>query len=161
MPSDFIEAVLAGERSTAELIAQFELPAGWPDDRDRPVLRRRREQIIEDPDSQKWLLRAMVLRQHRRLVGHIGFHGPPRTVGRAELGYSVMPEDRRQGYASEAARAMMAWAAREHGVSSFFVAISPDNQPSLALAAKLGFTRVGEQIDDEDGLECVFELVLR
>jgi RimJ/RimL family protein N-acetyltransferase len=49
-------------------------------------------------------------------------------------------------------------AAREHGVERFFVSIAPDNASSLAMAAKLGFRQVGEQIDEEDGLEYVFEL---
>jgi RimJ/RimL family protein N-acetyltransferase len=93
------------------------------------------------------------------MVGHIGFHGPPQTIGRAELGYSVVPDHRRRGYAIESARAMMDWAALEHETRSFFVSIAPDNAPSLALATKLGFARVGEQIDEEDGLEYVFELV--
>jgi len=69
-----------------------------------------------------------------------------------------MPNHRRQGYATEAARAMMDWAAREHGVERFFVSIAPDNASSLAMAAKLGFRQVGEQIDEQDGLEYVFEL---
>ena len=93
------------------------------------------------------------------MIGHIGFHGPPQTVGRAELGYSVVPDHRRRGYAIEGARALMDWAASEHGVTSFFVSIAPDNVASLALAAKLGFVQVGEQIDEEDGLEYVFQLV--
>jgi RimJ/RimL family protein N-acetyltransferase len=38
--------------------------------------------------------------------------------------------------------------------------ISPRNEPSLALARKLGFEQVGEQFDEEDGLELVFELTL-
>ena len=70
-----------------------------------------------------------------------------------------MPDHRRRGYAIEAARALMDWAAQEHDVASFFVSIAPDNVASLALAAKLSFAQVGEQIDEEDGLEYVFQLV--
>jgi [ribosomal protein S5]-alanine N-acetyltransferase len=161
MSPSFISAILAGDRKRAEAVGAFKLPAGWPDERDRRLLRRRRDQMRLDPDSQRWLVRAMVLAEDRSMVGHIGFHGPPETVGRAELGYSVMAERRREGYASEAATAMMDWAQRKHGIKRFFLAISPDNKPSLAMAAKLGFTQVGEQIDDEDGLEYVFELVRR
>lgn len=35
--------------------------------------------------------------------------------------------------------------------------ISPDNAASLAVIRPFGFERVGEQWDDEDGLELVFE----
>ena len=162
MAPAFIDAVLAGWRADAETIAGFKLPPDWPDERDRSLLRRRLKQMRQDPGSQQWLLRATVLPVDERiLIGHIGFHGPPETVGRAELGYAVMPGHRRRGYASEGARAVMEWAEREHGITHFFLAISPDNVASLAMAAKLGFTQIGEQVDEEDGLEYVFELAVR
>jgi ribosomal-protein-alanine N-acetyltransferase len=36
--------------------------------------------------------------------------------------------------------------------------ISPDNAASLALVADYGFIRTGEQWDEEDGLEIIFEV---
>ena len=38
--------------------------------------------------------------------------------------------------------------------------VSPHNTPSLALIRVFGFRRVGEQIDEIDGLEWVFERLL-
>jgi hypothetical protein len=38
------------------------------------------------------------------------------------------------------------------------VTISPDNVASCRLALQYGFTEVGEQWDDEDGLEIVYEV---
>jgi RimJ/RimL family protein N-acetyltransferase len=35
--------------------------------------------------------------------------------------------------------------------------VSPENAPSLAVIRKLGFEQTGEQWDEEDGLELVFE----
>ena len=37
------------------------------------------------------------------------------------------------------------------------VTISPDNVASYQLASQYGFTRPGEQRDDEDGLEIIYE----
>jgi RimJ/RimL family protein N-acetyltransferase len=156
----FLEAILAGDPAGAEVIAGLALPPDWPDEHDAHLLRLRLDQMRAGPESQSWLVRAMVLlTEERPMVGHIGFHGPPETIGRAELGYTIFPDQRRRGYASEAAVAMMDWAKREHSVNRFFVSIAPENSASLAMAAKLGFTKVGEQIDKEDGLEYVFELV--
>lgn len=69
-----------------------------------------------------------------QMVGHISFHHmapDPDLVeyaqAAAELGYTVEPMYRRQGYARESAVAMMEWAARQHGVRDFIVTISPDN----------------------------------
>jgi RimJ/RimL family protein N-acetyltransferase len=70
----------------------------------------------------------------------------------------VLPPYRRRGYALEAARGLMDWAGREHGVRLFRLSIAPDNAPSLAMTAQMGFHRTGEQMDEEDGLELVFEL---
>jgi len=160
MSPAFIEAVFGGRWADAEAMGGFTLPAGWPDEHDAHFLRLRLEQMQRDPHTQQWLVRAMVLRAPERpMIGHIGFHGPPELIGRAEMGYTVMPGFRRQGYAIEAAEAMMEWARREHGVERFFLSIAPDNGPSLAMATKMAFRRVGEQMDEEDGLEYVFELV--
>jgi hypothetical protein len=38
------------------------------------------------------------------------------------------------------------------------VSIRPDNLPSSQLALQYGFEQVGEQWDDVDGLEIVYEL---
>lgn len=162
MSASFIEAVLAGHTAEAEAAGDFTLSCDWPDEHDARFLRLRLEQMQRDPRTQQWLVRAMVLpTAERPMIGHIGFHGPPEVIGRAELGYTVMPAFRRRGYAVEAAEAMMEWARTAHQVERFFVSISPDNGPSLAMAAKMGFTQVGEQMDDEDGLEYVFELARR
>lgn len=160
MSPDFIEALLDGRRAEAEALGHLKLPKSWPDEHDARFLRLRLGQMREDPSVQPWFIRAMVLRESERpLIGHIGFHGRPGENGSAEMGYTVLPEHRRRGYAAEAAQALMAWAAREHGAGRFIVSISPDNAPSLGMAAKLGFRQIGEQMDEEDGLELVFELV--
>jgi RimJ/RimL family protein N-acetyltransferase len=74
-----------------------------------------------------------------------------------EIGYGILPEHRRQGYASEAVAALLQWA-RTRGIDHFVASVAPDNEPSLAIIHKLGFVRTGEHWDDEDGLEHVFEL---
>jgi RimJ/RimL family protein N-acetyltransferase len=60
------------------------------------------------------------------------------------------------GFASEAAAALMQWATLEHGVKSFILSISPTNEPSLRLAEKFGFRKVGSVTDPEDGMEDIF-----
>ena len=40
----------------------------------------------------------------------------------------------------------------------YVASATPDNEPSLAIIRKLGFRQTGEAIDEEDGLELVFEL---
>jgi RimJ/RimL family protein N-acetyltransferase len=140
------------------------VPEGWPDAHDDGFLRGRRAQMQRDPSIAQWV-RAVVVPGSapvRALAGHAGFHGPPGvngsgTAGALEIGYTIFPPYRGLGYATEVAEALIAWAGREHGVRHFFASVAPDNAPSLAVVARLGFARSGEQWDDEDGLELVFE----
>ena len=117
-----------------------------------------------DPTLLRWLMRGMVLRSERRLIGHIGFHTAPGpdylsalAPGGVEFGFEVFAHWQRQGFATEAADALMQWARREHGITRFIVSISPANTPSLGLAAKFGFRRIGSHLDEEDGPEDIFE----
>jgi RimJ/RimL family protein N-acetyltransferase len=126
---------------------------------DAGVLVRRHAQLTADPTEEPWLLHAAVLRGGRRVVGRIGFHGPPEE-GVVEVGYTVAPAYRRQGLALEMVTGMLAWA-KAHGVVACLASVSPHNVASLATVRRLGFVKVGEQIDEEDGLEWVHRLDLR
>jgi [ribosomal protein S5]-alanine N-acetyltransferase len=139
------------------MISGFFVPTWWPNERYGALLQRRLWQLAQDPSHGSFLVRAIVLREEQQLVGHIGFHGPP-FDGWLEMGYSVFSPHRRQGIAEEAARMMMRWATEAHQITRFRLSISPENPPSLAMAAKLGFQKIGEQWDEEDGTEWVFEV---
>lgn len=119
-------------------------------------------QLTADPSLREWLGRGMVLvdeEGQRRVIGSIGFHGPPDAVeGWLEIGYSIDPPYRRRGFAREAAEAMYDWAYRTHGITRFVASVSPDNVPSLNLIAEHGYRKIGEQMDEVDGLEYIFEM---
>ena len=122
--------------------------------------RYRLAQMEADPSIQPWLARAMVRTEpdgRRSAIGTLGFHGPPDERNVVEVGYRVEAPYRRQGYTSEAVRGLFDWAYREHGIRRFRASISPTNAASLNLAAGFGFRQVGEQMDEIDGLELVFE----
>jgi ribosomal-protein-alanine N-acetyltransferase len=55
-------------------------------------------------------------------------------------------------------RALIDWASSEQGIQRFIASISPENEPSLALARRLGFKHIGRHWDEEDGEELEFEL---
>jgi RimJ/RimL family protein N-acetyltransferase len=164
MSSAFLEASLAGERDVAAREIGLALPVDWPDE--RHVLEMRLAQLRADPRLAEWLMRAITLRTELRMIGHVGFHTAPGadylrglSPGGIELGYAIFEAERRRGYAEEASRALIAWARERHALQRFVVSIRPDNDASLRLAAKLGFTRhVASHIDEVDGPEDVFEL---
>jgi RimJ/RimL family protein N-acetyltransferase len=47
---------------------------------------------------------------------------------------------------------------KEPGVQTLRYTVSPDNLVSQHIIKKLGFNLVGEQIDEKDGLEQIYEL---
>jgi [ribosomal protein S5]-alanine N-acetyltransferase len=159
-----IDALLEGRRADAERELDASIPENWPDEHDAGFLRYRQRQLERMPQAEPWLVRAVILRGPARvMIGHAGFHGPPGVNGKqdasaVELGYTIFEPHRGHGYATEAATALMDWAHEEQEIDRFIASVAPDNAPSLAIVKKLGFVQTGEQWDEEDGLELVFEL---
>ncbi|WHX15572.1 GNAT family N-acetyltransferase [Streptomyces malaysiensis subsp. malaysiensis] len=120
--------------------------------------RLRVEQVTSDPTSAEWIARAVVAEPEGQVVGYAGYHGPPNDAGMVEIGYAVDPDYRRQGFARAMLAGLLRRAAAEPAVKTVRVSISPDNVASLATIAGFGFVEIGEQWDDEDGLETVFEI---
>jgi ribosomal-protein-alanine N-acetyltransferase len=158
LPPPALRALTAGDRAEASRLAHCDLST-FPDDQLSIAVTRLKD-VGDDPDYLPWSLRVMALKPGLRFAGHFNFHTKPNAdylkelaPGAVEMGYFVLPELRRRGLAEEAALGMMDWAARTRGITRFVVSISPENAPSVAMARKLGFARIGSHIDEEDGYE--------
>jgi [ribosomal protein S5]-alanine N-acetyltransferase len=132
---------------------------------ERGIAAIRLKDLEADPDYLPWSLRLLRLKPDLRFAGYCNFHSRPDAAylrelapGAVELGYFVLPEFRRRGLAEETVLGMMDWAAAAHGIGRFVVSISPDNAPSVAMARKLGFTRIGSHMDETDGYEDILSL---
>mgnify|MGYP001236409991 CR=1 FL=1 len=129
----------------------------------RRVLQLRLDQLIESPRLEELLLRAIVVREINEVVGNIGFHAAPdasylleQGLEGLEFGYTIIEEERRKGYAKEAACALMQWAIREYGVTMFVLSIGPDNGPSNGLALSMGFSKHSVYVHPERGSEQIY-----
>lgn len=131
-----------------------------------------REQIeqLRDEDraevSPLWLERALaatepdpwihgfnaMLREGGTIVGSAGFKGPPCEDGSVEISYGIEPDHQGHGFATEAARALIAFARQAAGVRVVRAHTRHDNAASSRVLAKCGFRFVGVVIDPEDGL---------
>lgn len=158
-----LAALVAGDRAEASRIAGLDL-GDFPDG-ETGIAELRLKDVTDDPGYLPWSLRAIALKPGLAFVGHFNFHTKPGAdylqelaPGAVELGYFVLPERRRQGFAEEAVLGMMGWARRSHGIQQFVVSISPENAASVAMAAKLGFARIGSHIDEADGYEDILAL---
>jgi RimJ/RimL family protein N-acetyltransferase len=77
------------------------------------------------------------------LIGAGGYKGPP-ADGCVEIGYSIVPEYQRQGFASEAAGGLVAHAFSHQGVERVRGETLPDLVGSVGVLRKCGFTLVGD-----------------
>ena len=157
LPPPVLTALLDGDLAAASARCGVELPPffleeGW-------LWRLRLDQVGADPVAQDWVVRAVVV-EPEGVVGHAGFHGPPDADGAVEVGYTVLPHLRGRGYATAALAALVTEAADAPDVRVVRASVSPDNPASLAVVRRAGFVQVGEQVDDEDGLELVHELAV-
>ncbi|MGH8882502.1 MAG: GNAT family N-acetyltransferase [Stackebrandtia sp.] len=157
LPTPVIAALAVGELAAANRLSPVTLPSYFVGPECRSVWRMRSTQIAADPAEAEWVTRAVVAADTGVVVGRGGFHGPPDARGMVELGYAIDPAWRRRGYARACLLELLDWAGREPAVATVRAAVRPDNLASLNLIRDYGFDAVGEQWDDEDGLETIFE----
>jgi ribosomal-protein-alanine N-acetyltransferase len=139
---------------------EVELPEDFPREGAKRFLAMRLKQMREDKRFEQWCPHVVVL--ERRMIGHAGYHGPPGVNATedetaVEIGYAIDPPFRGRGHATAAVIELLR-RAEERGVRHYIASVSPSNDPSLAIVRKLGFVQTGERMDEEDGLELVFEL---
>jgi RimJ/RimL family protein N-acetyltransferase len=151
-------ALAEGDLAAAEAVSPVPLSAYLAGPHCRGLWRMRGEQCDRDPASAAWVTGIVWDERQSLAVGAAGFHGPPDSGGMVEIGYHIDPAHRRRGYARAALETLLARAAREPDVHRVRVSIQPDNLPSSSLALQYGFRHIGEQWDDEDGRELVYEM---
>lgn len=85
----------------------------------------------------------------RALVGAAGYFGPPDSEGVVEIGYSVLPEWRRMGYASEIVQALLERAFSHAQVRKVIAHTTESNPASIGVLSHCGFlaTGVGQEAD--------------
>jgi RimJ/RimL family protein N-acetyltransferase len=154
-------ALRDSDLTAASTLAGVALPEFFVGEPERGLWRMRLSDIAANPEAARWIARAAVDDPGGFVVGHAGFHGPPNDDGMVEVGYTVLPEYRRRGYARAMLTALLRRAAGEPQVRVVRASISPDNTASLATIAGFGFEPAGEQWDEEDGLELLFEVPAR
>jgi [ribosomal protein S5]-alanine N-acetyltransferase len=98
--------------------------------------------LDDDPGAEPWLLRYYIERESRTLIGFGGGCGLP-VAGSWTIGYSVLPQFRRRGYASEATAALIAEAFTHGEVERIIAETYPELVASIGVMEKNGFVFVG------------------
>jgi len=138
---------------------RFEQVAGFP------VTAGLREMYTSGEVSPEWLaaLRAsqgpdpwrhgffLMHREMCEAIGSAGFKGPPDAAGMVEIAYGVAPSFEGQGYATEAAAELVAFALESGRVKLVRAHTLPAANASTRVLTKCGFRHVGEVVDPDDG----------
>jgi RimJ/RimL family protein N-acetyltransferase len=123
------------------------LPNEWPDPELAEFLPVYARLLHEDPSLIGYGVWLLIEREGRTVVGSAGFQGRPSGEGEIELGYGVHPNFRNRGYATEAARALVAWALEQAGVERVIAHCDQDNIASHRVVEKAGLTQCAVQTD--------------
>lgn len=125
-----------------------------------------RDFIVSDDVSPEWLAAlesaigadpwrygfALVHSESGLVIGNAGFTGPPDPQDIVEIAYGVVPDYQGRGYATEAAKALVAWAAKNGRVRTVRAHTLPERNASTRVLEKCGFRRLGELTHPTDGL---------
>jgi RimJ/RimL family protein N-acetyltransferase len=105
------------------------------------------KQYEDEPRTRGWH-RYVLLPKGRGwvLIGAVGAF--PKLEGDAEIGYSTIPSYQRQGYGSEAARALVDWLLTQKDVKSVSAQTYPSLPESIKVMERCGMTYVGSGEDE-------------
>ncbi|MGH2359612.1 MAG: GNAT family N-acetyltransferase, partial [bacterium] len=120
----------------------------WPPEfYDPPAIEFTIARLEKGPGQAGWWLWYFVRRAESGadpiLIGAGGYTGPPSHDGSVEIGYSILPDHQRQGYATEAVRGLLARAFTFPEVRSVKAETWPARLGSIAVLRKCGFRPAG------------------
>jgi RimJ/RimL family protein N-acetyltransferase len=116
---------------------------------DAPYPRADGERAIQDlmelrPDTPgEWYNFAVGLRPAGRLIGDVGLRADADDPRQAEIGFTIAPAYQGRGYATEAARRLLAYLFEQRGKHRVMAQCDPRNDASAAVLRRLGMREEG------------------
>lgn len=147
----YFEAALAGHHVLSAVLG-VAAAEGWPGSAEAAaVLAPGYQHLRRQPHLLGWWTYLVVHREAGQLIGLAGFKGRPSAEGTVEIGYSLMPEYRGQGLATEAARALVDFAFRHPEVRRVEALTLPARNASCRVLEKAGLRFAGTVLDPAEG----------
>jgi RimJ/RimL family protein N-acetyltransferase len=142
---ELCDAEAAARHDTLAEVLGAHVPNAWPpaifeaDDVERV-----RKQLLAHPALADWTLYYVVQRRtagaaENTLIGIAGFVGPPTSDGCVEIGYAILPDFQRRGYATEVVAALVSHAFADPRVQRVAATTYDTLQPSIRVLQKAGF----------------------
>jgi len=151
-----LELVRAEVSNLATFAALLDVPtpSSWPPPLNDENSQRYTLNSLEQasPADAGWSVWYCIRRKPRTLLGIVAYKGSP-IDGCAEIGYSILDEFQRQGFCTEAARALIRWGFQNLAVDRIVAATLPGLVPSIRIMEKCGMQFAGKGM--EDGMETI------
>ena len=135
----------------ARFLGGARVPENWPPELyDQGAVDWTAKYLDANPDAAGWVLWFIVLRPpgvesgERTAIGCCGYKGKPAPDGTVEIGYGVLPQFRRAGYASEAAGALISRAFSHRPVGRVVAETYPELKASIRVMEKNGLRFAGD-----------------
>lgn len=101
---------------------------------------------IDAGNEPHWQMYFVVLRERkaRTLIGSAGFKGHPSSDGTVEIGYGIVGDHQRRGYATETVRGLLGFAFAHPEVKRVIAETLPELEPSRRVLDRTGFRFIGD-----------------
>ena len=126
------------------------VPAEWPPPLyDQDAMEWMAKYLDENAGAGAWTFYFIILparagEAEGTVIGGVGYKGLPGADGAVEIGYSMLPEFQRSGYATEVAGALVRRAFAEPRVTRVIAETYPELRPSIRVLEKNNFRFVGD-----------------
>lgn len=139
---EIVKAAIMGDAELASVLGITVLP-NWADEEFSQGLPIIADILCLNPLQSEWGWGSLIIHKaEKTLIGYVSLKIIPDATGNAtgslEIGYHIAPSYRQQGYASEAAKAMVDWAFCQPGVQSVTAGCDADNIGSKPVLEKIG-----------------------
>jgi ribosomal-protein-alanine N-acetyltransferase len=158
-----LSAELEGPGALARTLG-VDVPATWPPE-------------LYDESAVRWTLHALETRflipdwgvyyaaerldppsSPLRLAGVVGFKGAADPGGTVEIGYGILTERRRLGFAREGVDGLIGWAFTHAAVTRVIAHTLVELTPSIRVLESAGFSFVGPGVDESEPDAIQYEL---
>ena len=134
------KAAMNDRAKLVEMLGVY-VPEHWPGPDLAEALPFFVENMEKAPSEPAWDWIA-IHRLDQGVIGGIGFMGGQDKDGVVEVGYDIVPEYRNQGYATEMARSLVAWAFQETCIKIVTASCLHDNIGSIKVLENIGMRRL-------------------
>jgi ribosomal-protein-alanine N-acetyltransferase len=141
--ANLIKLDIAGREFLSEALGVI-VPQSWPPDLYGSAAMRFALTQLGNESEQGWSFWYLVTADEpNELSGICGFKGRPDKLGSVEIGYSILKNFQRRGYASEAVEKLVGWAFSHYNVNEVCAETFPHLVQSIRVLEKNGFRRAG------------------